>query len=180
MNESRSNHHTPRKMPSSVKRIMSIHTASTDSLTSRGSSPSGILRSEHSSTSLGTMKQVSFETVEINEHAIILGDNVVCDGPPLTIDWHAQCCTVLSLEDYERFRVPNRLRKMSADERFLVLAMNGIPIRSSLVAAKEAARARESRQETVDEINREQEKEIKSRRKERKIFRGIWSKLRAR
>ena len=165
-----------------------------------------------SSSSSKMMKRVSFYTVDICEHAICLGDNVVSTGAPLTIEWHAQSCEILSVDEYERERSPsaasasangrqprrrrsssittsisstgtnddarssvscsnfknNRPRKLTADERFCLLSLNGIPMRTSLQAAAEASKARKYRQETVEEVLREQE-EAESLRHHQKL-----------
>ena len=176
----------------------------------------GILMSEGSLRSFNSkmMKRVSFDTVDVCEHAVCLGDNVVSTGAPLTIEWHAQSCDILSVDEYERERLPSRQRrrsssltstgsdtvsnlkntrprKLSADERFCMLSLSGIPMRMSLQAAAEASKARMSRQETVDEVLREQAQQLneqtqtqtKLMQKKPRFFgrtKAILSKLRAR
>lgn len=100
-------------------------------------------------------KSVSFDSIEVYEHAITLGDNVVSDdGAPLTIEWDHHSLHILSVDDYERFRGPNRMgapRKINARERFVILAANSIPMRESLLAASDAAKVRILRRQSLEE-----------------------------
>lgn len=53
--------------------------------------------------------RVAFSTVQIREHACILGDNPGGTvGPPLTIDWVAMSDVAVDLEQYETTRPPRR------------------------------------------------------------------------
>lgn len=66
-------------------------------------------------------KKVSFGTVEIREHAVIVGDNpFVKVGLPLTIDWQHHSEISLDLNIYESSRDPHRrkLLKLGAKRRF--------------------------------------------------------------
>jgi hypothetical protein len=152
-------------MPSYPKRHMSLDTATTV-LWKDSFQPPSLTRSvselQSVQESSATRKRVSFHTVGVAEHAITLGDNVVSDeGAPLTIEWEAQASTVMSVDDYERFRVlcfqtNHRPRRLSAEERFCILSLNGIPMRSSLVAASESSQVRSQREETTQEVHCEQ------------------------
>lgn len=52
---------------------------------------------------------VSFDTVEVREYPIILGDNpAVSEGPPLTIDWDYDNVDEFSLDEYETTRPQRR------------------------------------------------------------------------
>ena len=100
-------------MPSpttTAKRHMSLDTATTFSAADNESSSRYPYSRSQSfrSTHLLAKKRVSFETVDVFEHPITLGDNVVSEGAPLTIEWHAQRCDILSVDDYERFKSSNR------------------------------------------------------------------------
>ena len=54
-------------------------------------------------------KKVTFDSLHVREHAVILGDNPsVSSGPPLTISWEAQASLHLSLDEYEASRPPRR------------------------------------------------------------------------
>lgn len=54
-------------------------------------------------------RRVSFASVEIAEHARLLGDHPdVSSGAPITIDWKAQRRVSLDFEDYESCRETNR------------------------------------------------------------------------
>lgn len=54
-----------------------------------------------------TSSSVSFSTIDIYEHGVIIGDNPggTCGGPPLAVDWHAIAHFSLSIDDYEANRV---------------------------------------------------------------------------
>jgi hypothetical protein len=53
--------------------------------------------------------KVTFKTVEIHSHAVILGDNPSCTrGPPVSIDWKAVESVILDLDEYETSRPPRR------------------------------------------------------------------------
>jgi hypothetical protein len=69
--------------------------------------------SDHLSTSERTEKSsVSFSTIEIHEHAMILGDGRSASGcgPCLEIDWTEQSNIILNLEEYESMRHQRRLK----------------------------------------------------------------------
>mmetsp|Transcript_16335 Transcript_16335/g.21338 ORF Transcript_16335/g.21338 Transcript_16335/m.21338 type:complete len:145 (+) Transcript_16335:183-617(+) len=54
-------------------------------------------------------KSVSFNSLEIREYPIILGDNPsVSSGIPITIAWDHYGCEVQSVDDYEKYRHPRR------------------------------------------------------------------------
>jgi hypothetical protein len=57
-------------------------------------------------------KQVSFDSIEVREHAIILGDNPsVTSGPPLTIAWESHASYCVSVEEYEKARPTRRSKE---------------------------------------------------------------------
>jgi len=53
---------------------------------------------------------ISFGTIEIREHAMILGKgfSVSGTGPSLEIDWEPQASTIIGLEEYEAVRHERR------------------------------------------------------------------------
>jgi hypothetical protein len=184
-------------MPSYPKRHMSLDTAATV-LRQESFHPRALTRSVSELRSLqvsaATRKRVSFHTVGVAEHAVTLGDNVVSDeGAPLTIEWEAQAISVMSVDDYERCRVPSvqtihKPRRLNAEERFCLLSLNGIPMRSSLVAASESSQARSQREETNQEVLRErllQQKDAQTKQllaPKKTLFprsKALWSKFRA-
>jgi hypothetical protein len=56
--------------------------------------------------------KVSFKTVELRSHALILGDNpAVSIGLPISIDWEAVESVILDLDEYETSRPPRRERR---------------------------------------------------------------------
>jgi hypothetical protein len=57
-------------------------------------------------------KSVTFTTVEIHEHAVIMGDNPsTTHGPPLEVDWVEQAHYSLDLDEYEEMRPQRRHKK---------------------------------------------------------------------
>lgn len=61
-------------------------------------------------TTLSEKSSVSFSTIEIHEHAMILGDgrSASGSGPCLEIDWTEQSNVILNLEEYESMRYHRR------------------------------------------------------------------------
>jgi len=55
-------------------------------------------------------KNVSFSSVEIREHSVIVGDHPCCtSGLPVSLGWgHSRENTVLNVDDYEDMRPPRR------------------------------------------------------------------------
>ena len=54
-------------------------------------------------------KRVSFDQIQVREHAIILGDNPTAAlGVPITIDWEAQYQVSFSVDSIERTRTYQR------------------------------------------------------------------------
>lgn len=50
-------------------------------------------------------KSVTFGSIEMNEHQVILGDNPsVSDGPPLTIAWKSHVSYSISVDEHEKSR----------------------------------------------------------------------------
>jgi hypothetical protein len=55
---------------------------------------------------------VSFSTIVIHEHAMILGDGPASSGGPLLeIDWKEQAESTVRLDDYEAMRDPRRTKQ---------------------------------------------------------------------
>ena len=105
----------PALSESSVSEISSMHLHSTrasDSRSSRESSidepTSRILRTGLNKNN--TSKHVSFSTVEIRYHNIILGDNPGCSpgGPPIQIDWKPCAKKSVQLDHFENWREGTR------------------------------------------------------------------------
>ena len=90
-----------------------------DSSVSSLSSSMDVSRSSRSST-----RGVSFGTLEIREHPVVLGLNPsTTHGPALEIDWEPQNIEQLDVNEYEALRPPRREKQN--------LAMPGI-VRESL------------------------------------------------
>lgn len=57
-------------------------------------------------------KSVSFDTIEVREHQVVLGDNPsVSSGPPLSIAWESHATHIVSVDDYESVRPTRRSRE---------------------------------------------------------------------
>ena len=57
-------------------------------------------------------KSVTFDSINIREYDVILGDNPACsDGPPLSLDWTFTESTSSTIDDYEEVRGYKRHRK---------------------------------------------------------------------
>jgi NH3-dependent NAD+ synthetase len=105
-------------------------------------------------------KTVTFGSVVINEHPIIVGCHPsVSSGVPITIGWYAVTKTEMSLQKYEELREPERvshrlLLKQHPSERFMLLQNLGFS-RQELHRAEEAAKAiRELREESfLDDVD---------------------------
>ncbi|CAB9512201.1 expressed unknown protein [Seminavis robusta] len=181
-------------MPTTAKRHMSLDTATTMMEDGSNCLPELKRRNSERVPSLLRRKRVSFHTVDVCEHAITLGDNVVSEGAPLTIEWEAMHSSVHSVDEFELSRAPSyqtnqKPRRLTAEERFCLLSLNGIPMRTSLVAAAEATEARILRQESVQEVMQEQLQQQEGQNNKqasttkKNLFRkpkALWSKLRAR
>ena len=61
-------------------------------------------------------EHVGFSEVTINEHQMIVGDNVVSDGVPLSIGWTSKSSVTISIDKYENTRVGHRRNE---DQMFL-------------------------------------------------------------
>ena len=78
--------------------------------------------------------QVCFGSIEIREHAIILGKgpSVSGTGPSLEIDWESQASQVLGLDEYESMRYQRRHKNeliMPGDYRRNLLLESGYTMR---------------------------------------------------
>ena len=72
---------------------------------------------------------VRFDTIEIQEHAYVLGDHPsVSEGVPLTIDWNPQSSLTIDFEVYHKDKPPSRtLKEMRMDHsmRMRILQSSG-------------------------------------------------------
>ena len=103
---------------------------------------------------------VSFGTVEIREHDIILGDNpAVSSGAALTIDWEHFDEDSFELDEYESTRPEKRTcSEMSIPERyrFEILKRCDYSTREIVAQAKETEVLRLQRLETSNQLYRQQ------------------------
>mmetsp|Transcript_27575 Transcript_27575/g.51741 ORF Transcript_27575/g.51741 Transcript_27575/m.51741 type:complete len:148 (-) Transcript_27575:437-880(-) len=71
--------------------------------------------SDSSESSASGERRVSFSTIEIHEHAMIMGNSPsISYGCPLEIDWEEQCHYSVDVEEYEETRPPRRIRDQLA------------------------------------------------------------------
>jgi hypothetical protein len=56
-------------------------------------------------------KSVSFSTIQLREHEMILGDSVPSCGAPITIEWEARSESLLQVDQYESDRPERRHRR---------------------------------------------------------------------
>jgi hypothetical protein len=102
--------------------VATIATATSTNITNKQNS---IIMSDHSrlsgSESSSNERSVTFSTIEVHEHAMVLGDNPsTTHGPSVEIDWAVMESSMLSLDDYETQRPPRRGRyqlQMPGDAR---------------------------------------------------------------
>ena len=109
---------------------------------------------------INTNKNVRFETVEIIECPITIGDNPsVSSGVPLTIEWDCQKRTKLAVEFFENHRPPRRTNKkllrIKSKQRERLLRKIGFTLQEIDEATYEADYAREQRYETIREVEEE-------------------------
>ena len=75
-------------------------------------------------------KRVSFDTIEIREHNMTLGDNPSCShGPPLAMEWGHSGRYEMSLDDYEENRGERRRDRQLAiprHQREFILKKKGV------------------------------------------------------
>lgn len=73
--------------------------------------PSDESNSSEGSNSSSSSRSVSFSTIEVHDHCVVLGDHPFTScGPSLELDWTTQSSSILDLEQYEANRDPRRSR----------------------------------------------------------------------
>jgi hypothetical protein len=88
-------------------------------------------------------KTVQFGTITINEHPIIIGCNpAVSSGVPITIGWYSISQTIMTIQEYEMIRQPERvlyrtMLRQPSTERYAILQNLGFT-RHELYEAEEA------------------------------------------
>jgi hypothetical protein len=88
-------------------------------------------------------KQVNFDTIEIIELPMTLGDNPsVSVGAPLTVEWESQQRTTFQLDFFEKYRPERRSRHtlvISPEAREKILLHHGVCLADILAATWEAS-----------------------------------------
>ena len=111
---------TPKPVTSST----STEKATMEGTITKSTSTNSILKTEKSSSSLLTRSNsaVRFGSIEIHEHAIVLGNSVPSTGPPLTLAWERLSYhKINSIDDHHRQQQQqqqqNSIRPQPAQER---------------------------------------------------------------
>ena len=109
---------TPKPVISST----STEKATMEGIMTKSTSTNSILKTEKSSSSLLSRSNsaVRFGSIEIHEHAIVLGNSVPSTGPPLTLAWERLSYhKINSIDDHHRQQQQqqNSIRPQPAQER---------------------------------------------------------------
>jgi len=133
---------------------------------------------EAESTDSESILSVSFDTVEVREYPIILGDNpAVSQGPPLTIDWEHDNEDTFSLDEYETTRPPRRVTvemSIPPDMRLDCLKRCGFSTKEISVRIKEINLVKRGRLQTTTMLYRSDMNERVEKTK--RIFTSIFTK----
>lgn len=99
------------------------------------------------------MKQVSFQSIEIIELSIALGDHpCVSTGAPLTTEWEAQSRSSFEIDFFETYRPQRRSTRellMSSRVRQDLLLKHGYAMEDICTASENASQARRERKESI-------------------------------
>jgi hypothetical protein len=105
-------------------------------------------------------KQVQFSTVTIKEYPIIIGCNPgVSAGVPMSIDWDCFHQVILSINEYETMRIPQRVTDighllLKAEDRYIRLQNLGFTYQELRLAEQAATSSRNLRYESyLDEVD---------------------------
>ena len=136
-------------------------------------------RSESSSSccttpSAKTRSSVQFETVEVREYSIVLGDNPSCRGPPMSLGWKHSGETEFPFDSFEQQRENNRRAvhemKVPADVRRSTLRGWEVSTRSMLTVQLESETIRKQRLQTATQVQRKEERKCLAKRIKRVAF----------
>lgn len=136
------------------------------------------LNSDICSTDSESSFSVSFDTVEVREYPIILGDNpAVSEGPPLTIDWDYDNVDEFGLDEYETTRPPRRgtvEMNIPANIRVDCLKRCGFSTKEIFKRVKEVKLVRRARLQTTTMLYRSDMDE--KLEKTKRVVTGFFSK----
>jgi hypothetical protein len=103
-------------------------------------------------TRMSDKHQVSFDSIEIIELPMSLGDNPsVSKGAPVTVEWVAQKRTTFSIDFFEKNRPNRRSRRgliLSAEAREGILLHHGFCLEDIRIASWEVEAAKARRRES--------------------------------
>mmetsp|Transcript_28914 Transcript_28914/g.43665 ORF Transcript_28914/g.43665 Transcript_28914/m.43665 type:complete len:298 (+) Transcript_28914:94-987(+) len=112
-----------------------------------------IKQSKKNMPTVGATRSVSFNSVQIREHDITLGDHPSSStGPPVQLDWKPKNESTIDLDQYENSRQPRRKRrqlKLSFQEREEILSSSGFTVDQLKNAWMESLKIRQQRYETI-------------------------------
>jgi hypothetical protein len=92
-----------------------------DSSNSQTSPPLRSLQRQESSSCCSRTKIVSFSTVHVREHCVIIGDNLSCDVLPLSLGWGHTEEQTFDVNAYERKKKSQSTRPLTFMERLNIL-----------------------------------------------------------
>jgi hypothetical protein len=99
---------------------------------------------------------VSFNTIEINEFPMEVGDNPCARGVPVQMGWESQMNTVLDLEEYETSKPEPRDRAsmmIPLRDRMELAREQGLTMREIISVTREANKIKMYRSKSVDNMN---------------------------
>lgn len=151
----------------SILRAESSYSRSTRKSRSVETSSSGDSSCSTASTAM-SRSSVQFETVEVREYNIVLGDNPICTGPPLSLGWSHNGVTEFPFDSFEHQREKHRRSriemKVPADVRRNLLRGWDVSSRSMLAVQLESASIRKQRLQTMIQVQRKEERKTLAKR----------------
>jgi hypothetical protein len=112
--------------------------------------------SNNSDRSLSLKRNVSFNTIEINEFPMEVGDNPSARGVPVQIGWESQMNTVFDLEEYETCKPEPRDRAsmmIPPKNRMELAREQGLTMREIMSVTREANKIKMYRSKSVENMN---------------------------
>jgi hypothetical protein len=110
-------------------------------------------------------RKIHFGDVEVREHLQIIGDNPACSpGPPVGLGWKFRPKRPLSVDDYERRRLPRRDEsglRISRLDRIEIVRSLGYTNREILLAENTKHYDRRLRFETLFSLHKQEKRKMK-------------------
>jgi hypothetical protein len=140
---------TIKKPSTSSKRLM--HCSSAPAMVLQGNSNKSCLKS-YASPKRDLKRNVGFQSIEIREHRIELGDNpAVSDGVPLTLGWKVLRLTKFDIDTHEIRKAGRKTRglRIPADLRAFILLQEGHSINEFVTTTIEINEIKQARKESA-------------------------------